>query len=98
MEVSYRLKWCGSPRGRRLRRTLPRNEVVIVPLVGPGRLSFNGKTHVLVRNDLFRELADIVYLPPRTKYVWKRWGHSSLQLAAPQPKDDFRRESFGKRR
>jgi 5-deoxy-glucuronate isomerase len=28
----------------------------------------------LARNDLFRELADIVYLPPRTKYVVEAMG------------------------
>ena len=44
------------------------NEVVIVPLAGRGRLSFGGNTHVLVRDNLFLELADIVYLPPRVNY------------------------------
>ena len=44
------------------------NEVVIVPLVGRGRISFQGNTHVLVRDNLFHELADIVYLPPRVTY------------------------------
>src|SRR5215831_8113284 len=43
-------------------------EVVIVPLAGRGKLLFNGQTHELARKDLFRELADIAYLPPRTKY------------------------------
>src|ERR1700745_1829266 len=43
-------------------------EVVIVPLVGRGKLLFNGQTHELTRKDLFRELAHIAYLPPRTKY------------------------------
>ena len=43
-------------------------EVVIVPLVGRGKLLFNGQTHELTRKDLFRELADIAYLPPGTKY------------------------------
>ncbi len=43
-------------------------EVVIVPLVGRGKLLFNGQTHELARKDLFRQLADIAYLPPRTKY------------------------------
>jgi 5-deoxy-glucuronate isomerase len=38
-------------------------EVVILPLVGRGKLLFNGQTHELARRDLFRELADIVYLP-----------------------------------
>src|ERR1700751_3649416 len=43
-------------------------EVVIVPLVGRGKLLFNGQTHELARKDLFRESADIAYLSPRTKY------------------------------
>ena len=43
-------------------------EIVMVLLVGRGRLSFNGTTHELVRDDPFRELADIGYLPPRTGY------------------------------
>ena len=43
-------------------------EVVIVPLAGRGKLLFNGQTHELARKDLFRELADVAYLPPRTKY------------------------------
>ena len=43
-------------------------EVVIVPLAGRGKLLFNGQTHELTRKDLFRELADVAYLPPRTKY------------------------------
>ena len=44
------------------------NEVVIVPLGGRGRLVFEGHSLVLVRNNLFHELADIVYLPPRTNF------------------------------
>jgi 5-deoxy-glucuronate isomerase len=44
-------------------------EIVLVPLVGRGKISFNQETHELVREDLFRDLADIVYLPPRTGYV-----------------------------
>jgi 5-deoxy-glucuronate isomerase len=55
--------------GKTLEANTAGNEVVIVPLVGRGRLSFNGKTHDLVRADLFRELADIVYLPPGTRYT-----------------------------
>jgi 5-deoxy-glucuronate isomerase len=43
-------------------------ELALVPLVGRGRLSFNGQTHDFVRIDLFRDLTDIAYLPPRTKY------------------------------
>ena len=60
--------------GKTIKAETATNEVVIVPLVGSGRLSFNGQTHVLVRNDLFRELADIVYLPPRTNYEVKAIG------------------------
>jgi 5-deoxy-glucuronate isomerase len=54
-------------------------EVVVVPLVGRGKLLFNGQTHELARKDLFRELADIAYLPPRTKY--KLEAIESLELA-----------------
>src|SRR6266446_7468696 len=43
-------------------------EVVVVPLAGRAKILFNGETHELARKDLFRELADIAYLPPRTKY------------------------------
>jgi 5-deoxy-glucuronate isomerase len=43
-------------------------EVIIVPLTGRGKLSFNGQSHELARQDLFREVPDIVYLPPRTPY------------------------------
>ena len=56
-------------------------EVVIVPLVGRGKLLFNGQTHELARKDLFRELADIAYLPPaaRTEFarVTRRWAFRS---------------------
>ena len=54
--------------GKTLEADTASNEVVIVPLGGRGEISFDGNTEVLTRNDLFRELADIVYLPPRTKY------------------------------
>ena len=54
--------------GKTLEADTASNEAVIVPLGGRGRLSFDGNTEALIRNDLFRELADIVYLPPRTKY------------------------------
>jgi 5-deoxy-glucuronate isomerase len=56
-------------KGRKFEADTAGNEMVIVPLVGRGRLSFGGITHDLVRGDLFRELADIAYLPPRTSYV-----------------------------
>src|SRR5258708_22389140 len=54
-------------------------EVLIVPLVGRGKLSFNSESHWLARKDLFRELADIAYLPPRTKY--KLEGIESFEVA-----------------
>ena len=43
-------------------------EVIFVPLVGWGNLTFLGQTHDLTRRDLFREVPDLVYLPPRTPY------------------------------
>lgn len=43
-------------------------EILIVPLQGRGTVSFPGQIHELTRTDLFRELADIVYLPPRVNY------------------------------
>ena len=43
-------------------------EIVIVPLVGRAKITFNCETHELYREDLFRTLADIAYLPPRTTY------------------------------
>jgi 5-deoxy-glucuronate isomerase len=55
-------------RGEEIEGDTSANEVVIVPLVGQGKISFNGATHDLIRQDVFRELADVAYLPPRTKY------------------------------
>jgi 5-deoxy-glucuronate isomerase len=43
-------------------------EIVIVPLAGEASIKFNGQTHALKRGDLFTESADIVYLPPGTKF------------------------------
>ena len=74
------------------------NEIVIVPLAGRGRVSFAGNSHVLVRDDLFRELADIVYLPPASPIGWKPWEPLSLQLAVHQPREDFQRALFAKTR
>ena len=41
-------------------------ESVIVPLTGHAKVEYKGESHTIGRNDLFRELTDIVYLPPRT--------------------------------
>jgi 5-deoxy-glucuronate isomerase len=54
--------------GEKIESSTDDNEIVIVPLAGRAQLSFNGETHVLHRKDLFRDLPDIAYLPPRTKY------------------------------
>jgi 5-deoxy-glucuronate isomerase len=43
-------------------------EIVIVPLVGQVRITFRQETHEVGRNDVFRELTGIVYLPPGTGY------------------------------
>jgi 5-deoxy-glucuronate isomerase len=43
-------------------------EIVIVPLTGFGTIEFRGETHAIGRKDLFRELTDVVYLPPRTEF------------------------------
>jgi 5-deoxy-D-glucuronate isomerase len=55
--------------GQKLEGNTGDEEVVIVPLVGRGKISFNRETHQLGREDLFRELADVVYLPPRMAYL-----------------------------
>lgn len=54
-------------------------EIVVVPLVGSAKMTFNKETHELARKDLFRELADIVYLPPRTAYLLT--SHDGLEVA-----------------
>ena len=54
--------------GQTLEGDTATQQVVIVPLVGRARLAFRDQTHELARQDLFREVADIAYLPPRTKY------------------------------
>jgi 5-deoxy-glucuronate isomerase len=50
-------------------------EIVIVPLIGHAAVSYQGETHTVGRRDLFRELTNIVYLPPHTDY----------QITAPLP-------------
>ena len=42
-------------------------------------MKFNNETHELARKDLFRELADIVYLSPRTAYVLT--SHAGFEVA-----------------
>lgn len=43
-------------------------EIVIVPLVGIVTVTYGEAAHAIGRKDLFRELTDVVYLPPRTDY------------------------------
>ncbi len=54
-------------------------EVIFVPLAGRGRIVFNGQAHELARRDLFREVPDLVYLPPRTPYRLE--GLETLEVA-----------------
>lgn len=44
-------------------------EIVIVALTGHASVAYNGESHTVGRRDIFRELTDIVYLPPRTEYL-----------------------------
>ncbi len=44
-------------------------EVVIVPFTGHATVAYNSESHTVGRKDVFRELTDIIYLPPRTEYV-----------------------------
>jgi len=44
-------------------------EVVIVPLTGYATVTYGGETHTIGRKDLFRELTDVVYLPPNTEFT-----------------------------
>ena len=57
------------PVGQKLEGNSGDQEIVFVPLIGHAKISFHRETHELGRKDLFRELADIVYLPPHTAYV-----------------------------
>jgi 5-deoxy-glucuronate isomerase len=43
-------------------------EVVIVPLVGHAKVSYRGEEHLIGRADVFRELTDVIYLPPGVDY------------------------------
>jgi 5-deoxy-glucuronate isomerase len=55
--------------GEKLETETGGEEVVFVPLVGRGTLTFGGKSYELKRKDLFRGRPDIAYLPPRTSYT-----------------------------
>ena len=55
--------------GEKLEAETGSEEVVFVPLVGRGTLSFDGKSYELHRKDLFRNRPDIAYLPPKTSYT-----------------------------
>ena len=54
-------------------------EVIFVPLAGRGSITFCGQTHGLSRRDLFREVPDIVYLPPHTPYRME--GREAFEVA-----------------
>jgi 5-deoxy-glucuronate isomerase len=43
-------------------------ECVIVPLIGHATVAYGSETHTIGRGDLFRQLTDIIYLPPRTDF------------------------------
>jgi 5-deoxy-glucuronate isomerase len=43
-------------------------EIVIVPLIGHATISYQSEAHTVGRADVFRELTDVIYLPPRTDY------------------------------
>lgn len=51
-----------------LRNNTAGEELAIVPLVGRITISFKDQSHTIGREDVFRELTDIVYLPPHTEY------------------------------
>jgi 5-deoxy-glucuronate isomerase len=57
------------PPGRVLEGNSGSDEIAIVPLHGRARIAFNNNSHELRRDDLFQQLADVVYLPPRTSYT-----------------------------
>ena len=59
-------------------------EVVVVPLVGRGKITFNRETHQLGREDLFRELADALSIlrilgSLRFSHATPPWLSSQLQ-------------------
>jgi 5-deoxy-glucuronate isomerase len=51
-----------------LKDTTGNEECVIVPLIGHATVAYGGETHTIGRTDLFRQLTDIIYLPPRTDF------------------------------
>jgi 5-deoxy-glucuronate isomerase len=54
--------------GQTLEENTRDQESVIVPLTGHSAVAYKDATHTIGRKDLFRELTDIVYLPPRIDY------------------------------
>jgi 5-deoxy-glucuronate isomerase len=54
--------------GQILEEDISAQESVIVPLTGHVRTEFKGESHTMGREDLFRELTNILYVPPRTNY------------------------------
>ncbi|HEY0789744.1 MAG TPA: 5-deoxy-glucuronate isomerase [Chthoniobacterales bacterium] len=55
--------------GQTIKANTGEEEVVFVPLSGRGKLSFHGEAHELTRQDLFREVPSIAYLPPHTAFT-----------------------------
>jgi 5-deoxy-glucuronate isomerase len=54
--------------GEKIKGQSADDEIVFVPLGGSGSVSFGESRHTLTRRDLFKDLPDIIYLPPKTAY------------------------------
>jgi 5-deoxy-glucuronate isomerase len=54
--------------GQTIHENLTGEECAIVPLVGQFTVTYADEAYTIGRQDVFRELTDIVYLPPRTEY------------------------------
>jgi 5-deoxy-glucuronate isomerase len=54
--------------GQTLEENIDGQESVIVPLTGHVNVEYKNESHTVGRDDLFRELTDIVYLAPSTAY------------------------------
>jgi 5-deoxy-D-glucuronate isomerase len=79
--------------GEKLEADTGSEEVVFVPLVGRGKLSFGGKSYELHRKDLFRDRPDIAYLPPKTSYTLEAIDALEIALAERRPTENSLLES-----